>query len=110
MMRPDQRCLLGIAILGLAGGCSCLGPPAKLPVPAGPGPALAVRQEMGALAFIAYLGEQVTGSDDEVEVKLAPCLERELAKQPLTTGRWLLAWGPAVYKFADADLDDNMMY
>jgi hypothetical protein len=68
------------------------------------------RQQMAALAFISYLGESLKGSDDEVEGKLYPCLVNELAKQPVTQGRWALAWGPAVYKFAFADLDDNMMY
>jgi hypothetical protein len=65
---------------------------------------------MAALAFIAYLGEQLEGSDDDVERLLAPCMESELGKQPLTRNRWSLAWGPAVYKFAIAELDDNMMY
>jgi hypothetical protein len=83
--------------------------PAITPVTA-PEPDTAKRQEMAALAFIAYLGESLEGSDDEVERRLFPCLTRELAKQPLTRDKWTLAWGPAVYKFALAELDDNMMY
>jgi Lipase (class 3) len=96
---------------------SCLGcrPPQPVSAPqvapqAGAEPGSSKRQEMAALAFISYLGEGLTGSDDDVERQLAPCMERELAKQPLTRNRWALAWGPAVYKFAIAELDDNMMY
>lgn len=109
-MSPAKRLLLLAAVVALAGGCACRKPPVTAPLPGAPVPDLKVRQEMGALAFIAYLGEHLTGSDDEVEIKLAPCLEQELAKQPLTKDRWTLAWGPAVYKFAGADLDDNMLY
>lgn len=92
---------LGLVLLQ---GCH-LPPPATAPagLPAGTPAAAPVDdpavKEMAALAFIAYLGEKVTGSDEEVERQLAPCLEAELAKQPLTQGRWTLAWGPAVYRF-----------
>lgn len=109
-MSPATRLVFLASVVVLAGGCACRKPPVTVPVQGAPLPDASVRREMGALAFISYLGEKVTGSDDEVEVELAPCLERELAKQPLTRERWTLAWGPAVYKFAEADLDDNMMY
>ncbi len=91
---------------------ACQVPEPVTPPPAGSTSAVITptQREMGALAFLAYLGEKVEGSDDEVEAKLAPCLEKELAKQPLTRDRWTLAWGPAVYKFRDAKLDDNMLY
>ena len=62
------------------------------------------------MAFLAYIGESLEGSDEEVERLLAPCLEAELTRQPLTRHRWSLAWGPAVYKFALGELDDNMLY
>lgn len=78
--------------------------------PTGEIPDLAKHQEMAALAFLAYLGELVKGTDDEVEQTLAPCMVNELKKQPLTRDKWTLVWGPAVYKFAFAELDDNMMY
>lgn len=106
--------LLAIIAAGAAGlslGCGTP-PPASSPASAPPPAATtqsSTRQEMAALAFISYLGEQLKGSDDEVERQLAPCLTSELAKQPLTQG-WTLAWGPAVYKFAVGKLDDNMMY
>ncbi len=64
---------------------------------------------MTAVAFLSYVGEALTGSDEEVGRKLAPCLEKDLARQPLLDG-WQLAWGPTVYKFELAELDDNMMY
>ncbi|HEX7185818.1 MAG TPA: hypothetical protein VF756_28595 [Thermoanaerobaculia bacterium] len=107
-MRLRALFLFGCIAFGAASGCR---PPHSVTTPATPPePDSAKRQEMSALAFIAYLGESLQGSDDEVERQLFPCLTRELAKQPLTRDKWTLAWGPAVYKFALADLDDNMMY
>ena len=105
MHLPTRTLLLGSAIAVFLG---CRPPQAAVTPASGLNPS--PRQQMAALAFISYLGEALTGSDDEVEGKLYPCLEKELAKQPMTQGRWALAWGPAVYKFAVADLDDNMMY
>jgi lipase (class 3) len=105
-MRPRSRALLFSAALAASLGCR----PPQAPVTPASGVNASPRQQMAALAFIAYLGEHLTGTDDEVERKLAPCLQNELASQPITQGRWTLAWGPAVYKFAIADLDDNMMY
>jgi hypothetical protein len=97
--------LLGSA---LAASLGCRPPQAVVTPATGLNPSPG--QQMAALAFISYLGEDVTGSDDDVERKLYPCLQSELARQPITQGRWALAWGPAVYKFAIGDLDDNMMY
>lgn len=107
-MRLRALFLFGCIAFGATLGCRPPRP-ATTPVTA-PEPDTAKRQEMAALAFIAYLGESVEGSDDEVERQLFPCLTRELARQPLTRDQWTLAWGPAVYKFALAELDDNMMY
>lgn len=111
-MRLFALLVLGGSLLAASLGCR---PPQPVSAPQG-GPTAGTeagsskRQEMAALAFIAYLGEQLEGSDDDVERLLAPCMESELGKQPLTRNRWSLAWGPAVYKFAIAELDDNMMY
>lgn len=66
-------------------------------------------QEMATLAFLAYLGDGLTGTDAEVETQLAGCLSAALQQQP-GVGGWSLAWGPAVYHFSLAKLDDNMMY
>ncbi len=73
-------------------------------------PVTATEQEIAVLAFVSYAGELLEGTDDEVEAKLAPCLVEELSLQPLVGSEWQLVWGPGVYKFAGADLDDNMMY
>jgi hypothetical protein len=102
-MKPFALVLACLASLA----CRSLPPAPEVPYPA---PDPAKRQEMAALAFLSYIGEWLKGSDDEVERQLAPCLAGELAKQPLTAGKWTLAWGPAVYKFALGELDDNMLY
>ena len=47
-----------------------------------------LEQEMAVLAFVAYVGERLTGGDDEVERTLAPCTVRELELQPLVATRW----------------------
>jgi hypothetical protein len=65
---------------------------------------------MAALAFIAYAGEQLKGSDEHVEQVLQSCMQDELARQPVTKNNYQLVWGPAVYKFDHADYDDNMLY
>jgi hypothetical protein len=114
-MRLDTRRLLCAFLAAcLFAGCGLRQPATTGTAPPAPEPAAAAdegtRREMAALAFIAYLGEQVTGKDAEVERRLAPCLVEELAKQPLTKDRWELAWGPAVRRFADARLDDNFLY
>lgn len=112
-MRPRTLCAL-LACLALSAVLACGLPPQTAPegaAPAGGQPAsTAVQQQMAALAFVAYLGEELTGSDDKVEGELYPCLEAQLAAEPLTDGKWTLAWGPAVYKFDIAHYDDNMLY
>jgi hypothetical protein len=114
-MRLDPRSLLCPFLAAcLVAGCGLRQPATTETAPLAPEPAAAAdegtRREMAALAFIAYLGEQVTGKDAEVERRLAPCLVDELGKQPVTKDRWELAWGPAVHRFADAKLDDNFLF
>ncbi|HEX5760296.1 MAG TPA: hypothetical protein VF121_14000 [Thermoanaerobaculia bacterium] len=113
MLRP-LRSLLGCVAPIVALGCGV--PPQTAPEIDVAPPAViqpadqAMQQQMGALAFIAYLGEELTGSDDRVETELYPCLVNQLAAEPVTNGKWTLAWGPAVYKFDIARYDDNMLY
>ena len=60
------RALLFGSALAVSVGCR---PPQAAVTPAtslNPSP----RQQMASLAFISYLGESLTGSDDEVERKL----------------------------------------
>ncbi|HEX9966503.1 MAG TPA: hypothetical protein VGB06_01015 [Solirubrobacterales bacterium] len=107
-MRLCAHLLLGVVACGVLLGCHPPRP-ATAPAAATLTAAASKRQEMAALAFLAYVGERLKGSDDEVEQQLAPCLTTALAGQPLLAS-WTLAWGPAVYKFAHAKRDDNMMY
>lgn len=67
------------------------------------------QRELATLAFLAYLGDAVTGSDESVERDLAHCMGEALREQE-GVERWELAWGPAVYHFSLGKLDDNMMY
>lgn len=106
-MRSRAFRLLGCCLIALLAACAR---PSVEPQPVSTVTVTPHQREMGALAFLAYLGEKLKGSDEEVERILAPCLVTELARQPLTQNRWSLAWGPAVYKFALAELDDNMLY
>ncbi|HEX9670716.1 MAG TPA: hypothetical protein VGC93_14690, partial [Thermoanaerobaculia bacterium] len=112
-MRPwTLRALLACLALSAVLGCGLPPQTAPEPVaPAGGQPASeAIQQQMATLAFVAYLGEELTGSDDKVETELYPCLVDQLKAEPLTDGKWTLAWGPAVYKFDIAHYDDNMLY
>src|SRR5215475_4714159 len=91
--------------LGLLAGCASYGPP---PVTATQPPTQEQR-EMATLSFLAYLGDGLTGSDEQVETALAPCMKTALQEQE-GVKHWKLAWGPAVYHFYSRTLDDNMMY
>ncbi len=103
--------LAGIAI-GTS-GCRSSQPlvPATVPPAADPPVNIAdsQRQQMATLSFLAYLGEDLKGADEKVEEALVPCMQRALSEHRLVAG-WSLVWGPAVYKFSGAKLDDNMMY
>lgn len=105
-----RRCALVLLVIfaGVSFGCRRPQPvtPAKIVVPP---PVLNIRQQMATLAFLSYLGGDLKGSDDKVEQTLVPCMQTALAANELVDG-WSLVWGPAVYKFSIADLDDNMMY
>ena len=107
-MRFHALVLLGVLTLALSSGCHRK-QSVTLPEKHSPPTAPNVRQEMAALAFLAYVGGELKGSDEKVEQVLSPCLQTALEGQPYTS-TWALAWGPAVYKFADARLDDNLMY
>jgi hypothetical protein len=103
--------MFAILTLGLLSSCASKVPVAIDLPPRLPGPEeLAKMQEMLALSLISYAGELLTGSDPEVETKLGPCLAGQLEYQPLTKNQWDLVWGPAVYKFNHAKLDDNLMF
>ncbi len=105
-MRLRTLVLMGIIVFGAFLSCR------TLPTQGGTGPVIqnpSTTQQMAALSFLAYLGNKTTGNDDEVEKALGPCVSSALSGQPLTQN-WTLVWGPAVYKFALAELDDNMMF
>lgn len=67
-------------------------------------------QQIAALAFISYSGDQLDNTDAKVDQILQECVSNELARQPILNNRYALAWGPAAYRFDVAFLDDNMMY
>jgi hypothetical protein len=127
--RPGAPCahaaLLAAGLAGLLAACTPTPTPtttgttsSETPVEA-PAPARAdsgappaideIDREIVALAFIAYTGEKITGSDQEVSQKLVPCFEGELAKQPLVED-WELVWGPVVYRFKHVLYNDNLLY
>lgn len=66
-----------------------------------------VQREMGTLAFVSYLGDELTGSN--VDAQLGKCLNTAFEKQA-DIRNWKLAWGPAVYRFPVGKYDDNMMF
>lgn len=67
-------------------------------------------QQIAALAFISYAGDQLDNTDATVDTILQGCIRDELARQIVLNNRYALAWGPAAYRFDLAFLDDNMMY
>lgn len=86
-------------------------PPASSAPPEAPAAAglLEDQRQMATLAFLSYIGGKLEGPDDAVEKPLAACLAYAIENDPTVAG-WSLAWGPVVYKFSLAELDDNMMY
>lgn len=105
-MRLLTRLFAALLACGLLLGCHSSG--ATSAVTSGKSPD-SLRQELATLAFLAYLGDAVTGSDENVENQLDDCMVEALQTQP-GVQRWDLAWGPAVYHFSLSKLDDNMMY
>lgn len=67
----------------------------------------AFQTEMARLAFLAYVGDKLTGPYAQVEAQLASCMTTMLERHGTN---WELVWGPAVYHFPVTELDDNMMY
>jgi hypothetical protein len=107
--------VLSLLVLAALPGCQrarvAATPPATSPPAGGPGAEelLEDQRRMATLSFLAYVGGRLEGDDDSVEKPLAACLSYAIENDPTVDG-WSLAWGPAVYKFALAELDDNMMY
>lgn len=100
-----------VVLLGCQRPPVATSPPASSPPLEAPGAAglLEAQRQMATLSFLAYVGGKLEGDDDAVERPLAACLGYAIENDPTVAG-WSLAWGPAVYKFALAELDDNMMY
>jgi len=102
--------LLAAGLTGLLAACTPTPSPTTIGSSAPAPPVIdQTDREMVALAFIAYTGERIEGSDSEVSQKLVPCFVDELAKQPLAKD-WELVWGPVVYRFDFALFNDNLLY
>jgi hypothetical protein len=100
-----QRSILACGIvLCFFVGCRSNGTPSAVPG-AAPTP---IQREMGKLAFLAYVGDNLTDPYPQLESRLHECLRLALQEE---ASHWKLAWGPAVYRFPDiTKLADNMMY
>ena len=87
--------------------CAVKYPPHNPPTPTGVSPEI---QQIAALAFVSYAGDELVNRDIAVDEALQACVAWELKRQPILNDRFSLAWGPGVYRFDFAELDDNMMY
>lgn len=106
-----NRALVSLVAIALACSLGCRSQPVQQSGPIlGPPPVPTTAMEMATLSFLSYLGGKLEGSDSEVELRLHRCMKEALESQPLTAKKWSLVWGPAVFKFALAELDDNMMF
>jgi len=107
----QHRASVSLLAIVLVVGQGCRSQPAQQRGPIlAPPPPVTTEMEMATLSFLSYLGGKLEGSDAEVEARLHGCMREALAAQPLTAKKWDLVWGPAVFKFALAELDDNMMF
>ncbi len=105
-MRLRALLMLAAVVLCTLG---CQRPQPVTPPKIVPPPVPNVRQQMATLAFLSYIGGDLDRSSGKVEEILVPCMKEALAANALASN-WTLVWGPAVYKFSVALLDDNMMY
>ena len=101
-MRFNTRLFTCCIAIVLAAACH----PPTLPVVTGATPTQEQR-EMATLAFLAYVGDNLTGQYPQVESRLHECLRKGLTDY---ASDWHLVWGPAVYHFPITELADNMMY
>jgi len=67
-------------------------------------------RELAALAFISRAGQALEGTEAEIDEILIGCIETELERQRVVSGKYDLIWGPATFKFKGSLYDDNMMY
>lgn len=102
-MRLQHHILACSIFLGLLVGCRTQGVH-KAVTGTKPNP---TEVAMGELAFLAYVGDNLTGPYPQVESRLHECLRKGLMEY---ASDWHLAWGPAVYHFPVTELADNMMY
>lgn len=78
-----------------------------------------LRQQVSvSFAFLAYSGETLTKSNDSPEMnvpmQILNIMNANMPKLfPLLNNNkldWQIVWGPAIYTFPDAELQDNMMF
>lgn len=109
--RKNKRAVLFISLLMIyVTGCAGVVTKGPTTLTDPPAHVTQVDREHAALAFISYVGEELDFPDEAVDSILYWCVKNELNTQPLTKGKYELIWGPAVFKFKDSRLDDNMMF
>lgn len=105
----STRLVIALCLVVLV-GCAQKGQPNPYVQPATkPGTEPSI-QQAAALAFIAYVGESMELPDAEADARIESCMVEELARQPVVSDIYTLAWGPKVHRFHDVKLDDNMIY
>jgi hypothetical protein len=74
-----------------------------------------LRQQISvSFAYLAYSGELLTGDPASVSLQIYGIMKETMPQiPPLLNGSeldWEIVWGPAIYTFPDAKLQDNLMY
>ncbi len=74
-----------------------------------------LRQQVSvSFAYLAYSGENLTGDPATVPVTIYGIMKETMPQiPPLMNGNtldWQIVWGPAIYTFPGAKLQDNLMY
>ena len=74
-----------------------------------------LRQQISvSFAYLAYSGERLIGDPATVPLQILEFMKESMPQIPplLNNGSldWEIVWGPAIFTFSDAILQDNMMY
>lgn len=70
------------------------------------------KQRNFSFSMAAYLGTNLTGSEEDIEKELSLRLNK-LLKEPAVEavmGKWDVVWGPCVFQSRNSDVADNVMY